>query len=73
MKYTGIVKFFDAERGFGFISCQGQDIFVHAKDIRPKCENPTLIKGQTVTYGHRINSKGVQADDVQVADANGNV
>ncbi|MBC7653600.1 MAG: cold-shock protein [Oligoflexus sp.] len=30
---TGKVKWFNAQKGFGFIIFQGKDIFVHFKDV----------------------------------------
>ena len=36
-KITGIVKWFDNEKGYGFISCdKGDDVFVHNSQIKEK-------------------------------------
>ena len=58
--WHGIVKWFDARKGFGFISPigggkdgngKGQDIFVHILDLHPKrCPTPTLFTGEYVQY-----------------------
>lgn len=33
--YTGVVKWFDNERGYGFISCnEGEDVFVHHTQVK---------------------------------------
>jgi len=35
--YTGVVKWFDNERGYGFISTNdGQDVFVHHLQVKEK-------------------------------------
>lgn len=45
---TGTVKFFNAERGFGFISReQGDDLFVHISQVAGQ---PSLQEGQSVSY-----------------------
>ncbi len=31
---TGKVKWFNAQKGFGFIIYEGKDIFVHFKDVK---------------------------------------
>lgn len=47
---TGTVKFFNAERGFGFISReQGDDLFVHISQVTSNT-NPALEVGQQVSY-----------------------
>ncbi len=71
MKLLGTVKWYDQDRGFGFLTHDGQDVFVHAKDVRPK--GGELIAGQTVTYVPRSNPKGIQASEVCVIEVDGNV
>jgi len=48
--YTGVVKWFNAEKGYGFITGEdGNDIFVHHTAIQ--CEGyRTLDEGQRVSY-----------------------
>ncbi len=47
---TGTVKFFNAEKGFGFISREGgDDVFVHFSNIQGEGYK-TLDEGQTVEF-----------------------
>lgn len=50
MDYTGTVKFYKPERGFGFIIPEkgGDDIFVHVSSIASG--SPELREGQRVQY-----------------------
>jgi cold shock protein len=51
----GVVKFFNAEKGYGFIVPKGKvgtvapDVFVHISDVR-RSGLTTLIAGQVVEY-----------------------
>jgi cold shock protein len=64
---TGKVKFFSAERGFGFLSYDdGDDVFVH-RDALP--EGVTELKpGQRVEFGIVSGRKGNQAMQVRLLD-----
>ena len=48
---TGRVKFFNADRGFGFIAPDGggSDVFVHVSDVEA-AGMKTLVEGQLVAY-----------------------
>ena len=47
---TGTVKFFNAEKGYGFISLEGQkDVFVHYSNIQGDGYK-TLEEGQAVEF-----------------------
>jgi cold shock protein len=48
---TGRVKFFDTDRGFGFILPDdgGPDVFVHVHDVEAAGMN-TLVAGQVLVY-----------------------
>jgi cold shock protein len=50
----GTVKWFNAEKGYGFISNDdgGEDVFVHFSAIQADGYK-TLSEGQKVSYGHR--------------------
>ncbi len=55
----GIIKWFDARKGFGFIiGPQGQDIFVHFSVIEQDQGFRTLRDGEKVTYSAQSGSKG---------------
>ncbi|MDI9217907.1 cold-shock protein [Clostridium tertium] len=63
---TGVVKWFDYERGYGFISCnQGDDVFVHNSQIKEKGSEKSLHEGENVTFDIKENEKGPMAVNVQ--------
>jgi cold shock protein len=60
------VKFFSAERGFGFISReQGDDVFVHVSNIQGD-ENGSLTEGDRVEFDTAPGRKGEEAKNVRV-------
>lgn len=60
----GIVKWFNAEKGFGFIlRDSGGEIFVHFRAIRGT-RDKFLIEGKRVKYKVSVNEKGMQAESV---------
>ena len=63
---TGTVKFFNAEKGFGFISReQGDDVFVHFSNIQGDGYK-TLDEGQRVEFDVAPGRKGEEAQNVRV-------
>jgi CspA family cold shock protein len=63
----GTVKWFNASKGFGFITRdRGDDVFVHFRSIRGKGHR-VLRDGQRVEFLVCEGSKGLQAEDVAVA------
>ena len=63
---TGTVKFFNAEKGFGFISRDQQsDIFVHYSNIQGTGYK-SLEEGQTVEFDTAPGRKGEEAQNVRV-------
>lgn len=62
----GTVKWFDNEKGFGFITGEdGSDIFVHFSDIVGEGFQ-SLEEGQSVVYTIGENDKGMKATNVVV-------
>lgn len=61
----GIVKWFDSERGYGFISrCNEKDIFVHFSKIKTEGLRE-LEKGQWVEFEEIQSSKGLESANVR--------
>lgn len=61
----GAVKWFDAQKGFGFIERpDGSDIFVHYSDIEGSGFR-TLTEGQEVQFDVTQSPKGPQAVNVK--------
>lgn len=67
---TGVVKFFDTKKGYGFITPDGggEDLFVHFKEINMEGFK-VLQEGQRVSFVAVKGPKGQQATNVQVVDA----
>ncbi len=62
---TGTVKFFNAEKGYGFISReQGDDVFVHFSAIQGSGYR-TLEEGQRVEFDVAPGRKGEEAQNVR--------
>ncbi len=63
---TGTVKWFNAEKGYGFIArAQGDDVFVHYSEIRSSGFR-SLDEGQKVEFTVTQGQKGPQAQDVDI-------
>jgi len=62
---TGTVKFFNAEKGFGFISREGgEDVFVHYSNIQADGYR-SLQEGQRVEFDVAPGRKGEEAQNVR--------
>lgn len=62
--HTGTVKWFNAEKGFGFIEVEGgDDVFVHFSAIQGDGFK-TLEEGQSVTFDVVEGERGPQAANV---------
>jgi len=62
---TGTVKFFNSEKGFGFISREdGDDVFVHYSNIQGNGYR-SLAEGQRVEFDVAPGRKGEEAQNVR--------
>ena len=62
---TGTVKWFNSEKGFGFIEVEGEkDIFVHSSAIEGTGSMKSLDEGQKVQFETEKGPKGLQAISV---------
>ncbi|MCY0967422.1 cold-shock protein [Parathalassolituus penaei] len=63
---TGTVKWFNEEKGFGFISQQsGPDVFAHYSAIQSEGFK-TLAEGQKVQFTVTQGKKGPQAENIVI-------
>ena len=63
----GKVKWFNAEKGFGFIEREGgEDVFIHFSAIQIDGYK-SLDEGQSVTFEVEQGQRGLQATNVQKA------
>jgi CspA family cold shock protein len=64
---TGKVRFYDDEKGFGFITTDdGQDVFLHATSLPA---GSTVKAGTRVEFGVADGKRGLQALSVRVLEA----
>jgi cold shock protein len=64
----GHVKFFNEQKGFGFVVPEtgGADVYVHASALR-RSGVPTLMPEQRVRFSTRQGMKGVEVDKIEIA------
>jgi CspA family cold shock protein len=64
---SGIVKWFNDAKGYGFITCdEGGEVFVHHSAIQTQGYR-SLIEGQRVEFDVEAGAKGPRAAHVTVA------
>jgi CspA family cold shock protein len=64
LMYKGIVKWFNSEKGFGFITVNGgDDVFVHFSSIQGDGYK-SLEEGQAVSFEITDGNRGPQASNV---------
>jgi CspA family cold shock protein len=65
---TGTVKWFDKQKGYGFITpdAAGKDLFVHHEELFGEA-NSSLAVGARVEYQPQTGAKGPRAFNVAVA------
>ena len=62
----GTVKFFNEEKGFGFIKGEdGQEIFVHVTGLKDN-----IRENDIVTYDTEMGKRGINAINVKLAQLN---
>lgn len=67
-KLTGTVKWFNTNKGFGFIvGTDGEDVFAHYSDILNEGFK-NLNEGQKVSYVLEDTGKGKRAREIQPAE-----
>ncbi len=69
-KETGTVKWFNDDKGYGFISRDNGegDAFVHFRSINSPESRRTLVEGQRVNFTVTQGQKGPQAEEVTPAE-----
>jgi CspA family cold shock protein len=61
---TGVVRWFDGSKGYGYIDCEdGQSVFVHYSAIASQ-DSPLLMQGEEVVFFLEHTIRGPQATDV---------
>lgn len=67
VKEKGVVKWFNAAKGFGFIQrSTGEDVFVHFSAIQTSGYR-SLDEGAQVEFEVKTGPKGLQAENVTLA------
>ena len=62
---SGCVKWFSEAKGFGFITSQGTDYFIHFKEIK-KEGFKTLHEGDKVFFEPGMSQKGAVAKNLTI-------
>lgn len=66
--HFGIIKHWDASRGFGFITLdENQDIFFHANNLSASLPVEQIVQGMRVKFDIKSDMKGDKAVNVRKA------
>lgn len=65
-EFVGTVKWFNDEKGYGFIQYDGGDVFVHFKAIQNAQGRKTLKENQQVSFELAKSDKGLKAENVNI-------
>jgi CspA family cold shock protein len=69
MPESGTVKWFNNDKGFGFIKREsGEDVFVHHTAISGQAGYRSLNEGERVEFDVKQGPKGLQAENVHRLD-----
>jgi CspA family cold shock protein len=61
----GTVKFFNATKGFGFITAEtGEDIFFHKSNVKNTGFRDVLVQGDVVQFEEKVEQKGKRAYNI---------
>ena len=72
MTETGIVKWFDGKKGYGFITRSNgeKDVFVHATDLRKSgIEDEDVDEGQALSFEIATTPRGLKAVKLARSDS----
>lgn len=64
-RHSGVIKFFDRKKRFGFIIAQDHEYFFHVAATRPR-DFKALQDGVPVTFVVIKGKKGPQADRIEI-------
>ena len=64
-RLSGVIKFFDRKKRFGFIIANDKEYFFHAAATKPK-DFKFLQDGKHVTFTVTQGKKGPQADKIEI-------
>ncbi len=66
VKQKGTIKFFNSQKGFGFITPDdgSEELFVHTSNVQGNAQS--LREGQKVEYVKRPGRKGPEATEVSI-------
>ena len=64
-RHSGVIKFFDRKKRFGFIIAKDHEYFFHVASTRPR-DFKGLQDGVAVTFSVIKGKKGPQADRIEI-------